>query len=70
MQVTNLIWAFAKLSVPCAPLYQSLASTLTQQQNLPDKVYELRNAAKMLQARQRGEYKASCCRRCYKLQDA
>ncbi|CAE7215123.1 unnamed protein product [Symbiodinium natans] len=39
-EVTNLIWAFAKLSVPCGPLYQ--------------------NAAKMLQTRQRGEYKAQC----------
>lgn len=39
-EVTNLIWAFAKLTVPCVPLYQ--------------------NAAKVLQTRRHGEYKAQC----------
>eukprot|EP00439_Symbiodinium_sp_Y106_P068617 s2070_g11.t1 len=39
-EVTNLIWAFAKLAVPCVQLYQ--------------------NAAKMLQTRRHGEYKAQC----------
>ncbi|CAE7888644.1 unnamed protein product [Symbiodinium sp. KB8] len=46
LQVTNLIWAFAKLTVPCVPLYQSLAGN--------------RNAAKVLQTRRHGEYKAQC----------
>mmetsp|Transcript_37719 Transcript_37719/g.87247 ORF Transcript_37719/g.87247 Transcript_37719/m.87247 type:complete len:476 (-) Transcript_37719:142-1569(-) len=39
-EVTNLVWAFAKLSVPCTLLF--------------------RNAAQLLQTRQRGEYKVQC----------